>query len=81
MRNYIKAIFSLLKEANKEVKYIASYLFGFVFIYAAIFTKQIIFCLVAVLWTLMVSIVIIIKETSIIEKIKKRKQELDEREE
>lgn len=79
MVNYIKAIFMLLKESSKQVKYIISYLFSFVFIYIAIFTKNAIFCLIAVIWSLSVSIIILVKETGIIKKIKKYKKELDER--
>lgn len=76
MINYIKAIFLLLKESNKSTIALMS---GFIFIFLAIIFCNPIFNLIAIIWTLIINILIFIKESHIIKKIKRCKQELDER--
>lgn len=78
MINYIKSIFLLLKESNKDTKYIMSLMSGFIFIFLAIIFWNPIFNLIAIIWTFIIYILIFIRESHIVEKIEKRKQELDE---
>ena len=76
MINYIKSIFLLLKNANKESKYIMLFMISFIFIFLSIIFWNPIYDLIAIIWTLIVYIAITIKDTDIIKRINEQTNSL-----